>query len=166
MGTSTPVNIPSKMKAWVYGQYGKPEDVLKLKSEVDVPDVNDDQVLIKVVAASLNPINFKHMHGYFKAIDSPPPVNTFFLFFSRKIVVYRVGSKVKEFEVGDEAYGDIHEHICFVPKGMWVTSGVHCSGGEGTSFEAQEFEFCKGNKPSCSCRNSVWGPSKRWAFSW
>ena len=88
MATSTPVNIPSKMKAWVYGQYGTPEDVLKLGSEVDVPDVNDDQVLIKVVAASLNPIDFKHMHGYFKAIDSPPPVNTFFhFFFSGKFVV-------------------------------------------------------------------------------
>ncbi|XP_027077103.1 2-methylene-furan-3-one reductase-like [Coffea arabica] len=101
------------MKAWVYGQYGKPEDVLKLKSEVDVPDVNDDQVLIKVVAASLNPIDFKHMHGYFKAIDSPPLTVAGY---DVAAVVVRVGSKVKEVEVGDEVYGDIHEHALY-PKG-------------------------------------------------
>ncbi|XP_027073907.1 2-methylene-furan-3-one reductase-like [Coffea arabica] len=106
MATSTPVNIPSKMKAWVYGQHGKPEDVLKLESEVDVPDVNDDQVLIKVLAASLNPIDFKRMGGSFKATDSPLPTVAGY---DVAAVVVRVGSKVKEFKVGDEVYGDIHE---------------------------------------------------------
>ncbi|CDP11580.1 unnamed protein product [Coffea canephora] len=106
MGTSTPVNIPSKMKAWVYGQHGKPEDVLKLEFEVDVPDVNDDQVLIKVLAASLNPIDFKRMGGSFKATDSPLPTVAGY---DVAGVVVRVGSKVKEIKVGDEVYGDIHE---------------------------------------------------------
>ncbi|XP_027165713.1 2-methylene-furan-3-one reductase-like [Coffea eugenioides] len=113
MATSTPVNIPSKMKAWVYGQYGKPEDVLKLESEVDVPDVNDNQVLIKVVAASLNPVDFKRMYGEFKATDSPPPTVAGY---DVAGVVVRVGSKVKEFKVGDEVYGDVHEHA-LNPKG-------------------------------------------------
>nr|XP_027076032.1 2-methylene-furan-3-one reductase-like [Coffea arabica] len=112
MATSTPVNIPSKMKAWVYGQYGTPEDVLKLGSEADVPDLNDDQVLIKVVAASLNPIDFKHMHGYFKAIDSPPHPCTVSGYDVAAVVV-RVGSKVKEVKVGDEVYGYIHEHALY-----------------------------------------------------
>lgn len=74
-------NIPSKVKAWVYGQYGKPEDVLKLESDVAVPDVNDDQVLIKVVAAALNPVDTKRMAGLFKATDSPLPVKPLFQYF-------------------------------------------------------------------------------------
>ncbi|XP_027154824.1 2-methylene-furan-3-one reductase-like isoform X1 [Coffea eugenioides] len=114
MATSTPVSIPSKMKAWVYGQYGKPEDVLRLESEVDVPEVNDEQVLIKVAAASLNPVDIKMMAGLFKATDSPVPTVAGY---DVAGVVVKVGSKVKEFNVGDEVYGDIHEHALNNPKG-------------------------------------------------
>ncbi|CDP10913.1 unnamed protein product [Coffea canephora] len=114
MATSTPVRIPSKMKAWVYGQYGKPEDVLRLESEVDVPEVNDEQVLIKVAAASLNPVDIKIMAGLFKATDSPVPTVAGY---DVAGVVVKVGSKVKEFNVGDEVYGDIHEHALNNPKG-------------------------------------------------
>ncbi|KAL3526051.1 hypothetical protein ACH5RR_014423 [Cinchona calisaya] len=72
--TTTVNNIPSKMKAWVYSQYGKPEDVLKLETDIAVPDVKDDQVLIKVVAVAQNPIYPKRMSGLFKANDSPLPL--------------------------------------------------------------------------------------------
>ena len=65
--------IPSQMKAWVYGEYGG-VDVLKLESNVSVPDVKDDQVLIKVAAAALNPVDFKRRQGKFKNTDSPLPV--------------------------------------------------------------------------------------------
>lgn len=67
---------PAKMKAWVYSQHGKPEDILKFESEVDVPDVKDDQVLIKVVAAALNPIDALRMLGVINT-DSPLPVNPY-----------------------------------------------------------------------------------------
>lgn len=70
--------VPSEMKAWVYGEYGG-VDVLKLDSNVTVPDVKEDQVLIKVVAAALNPVDAKRRQGKFKATDSPLPViPTFF----------------------------------------------------------------------------------------
>ena len=73
--------VPSEMKAWVYGEYGG-VDVLKLDSNVAVPDVKEDQVLIKVVAAALNPVDAKRRQGKFKATDSPLPViPTFFHFF-------------------------------------------------------------------------------------
>ena len=47
---------------------------LKLKSDVLMPEVNHDQVLIKVVAAALNPVDFKRMFGFLKYTDSLPPV--------------------------------------------------------------------------------------------
>ena len=65
------------MKAWAYAEYGKSSDVLKLDSDVVVPQLNDDQVLVKVVAAGINPIDFKRMLGMFKDIDSPLPVSLF-----------------------------------------------------------------------------------------
>jgi len=68
-------SIPSKMKAWVYGEYGNVSNVLKFDSNVTVPQVKEDQVLIKVVAASINPVDAKRMLGMFKASDSPVPVS-------------------------------------------------------------------------------------------
>ncbi|CAK9187466.1 unnamed protein product [Ilex paraguariensis] len=70
--TSTSSSIPSKMKAWVYDEYGG-VDVLKFDSSVSVPEIKDDQVLIKVAAAALNPVDFKRRLGKFKATDSPLP---------------------------------------------------------------------------------------------
>lgn len=78
MASST-ATLPSKMKAWKYGEYGKSSDVLILDSDVAVPQPNDDQVLVKVAAAGINPIDFKRMLGMIKEIDSPLPV-TLFLF--------------------------------------------------------------------------------------
>lgn len=73
-------SIPSEMKAWVYGEYGG-VDVLKFDSKVSVPEVKEDQVLVKVVAAALNPVDFKRRQGKFKATDSPLPVIFLLVFF-------------------------------------------------------------------------------------
>jgi 2-methylene-furan-3-one reductase len=67
-------SIPSEMKACVYGEYGGVE-VLKFDDKVSVPEVKEDQVLIKVVAAALNPVDAKRRQGKFKATDSPLPVH-------------------------------------------------------------------------------------------
>lgn len=68
--------IPAKMKAWVYDDYGA-ADLLRLDEGVSVPEVKEDQVLIKVVAAALNPVDYKRRQGKFKATDSPLPVSPF-----------------------------------------------------------------------------------------
>ncbi|GER32239.1 hypothetical protein STAS_08301 [Striga asiatica] len=70
--SSSPSTIPSEMKAWTYSEYGGVE-VLKLESNVTVPEIKEDQVLVKVKAAALNPIDFKRRFGKFKATDSPLP---------------------------------------------------------------------------------------------
>lgn len=72
-GVATDASIPKEMKAWVYGEYGG-VDVLKLESNIAVPEIKEDQVLIKVVAAALNPVDAKRRQGKFKATDSPLPV--------------------------------------------------------------------------------------------
>lgn len=65
--------IPSVQKAWIYSEYGKSCDVLKFDVNFLVPEVKD-QVLIKVVAASLNPVFFKRMLEFCKDFGSPKPV--------------------------------------------------------------------------------------------
>ncbi|GMH27638.1 hypothetical protein Nepgr_029481 [Nepenthes gracilis] len=104
--------IPTEMKALVYEEYGG-VDVLKFDSKVAVPDLKDDQVLVKVVAAALNPIDFKRRTGIFKATDSPLPTVPGY---DVAGVVVKVGSQVKELKVGDEVYGDINEKALQGPK--------------------------------------------------
>ncbi|KAL9240943.1 hypothetical protein vseg_015108 [Gypsophila vaccaria] len=105
-------SVPKEMKAWVYEEYGG-VDVLKLKDNVEVPEFKDDQVLVKVVAAALNPVDFKRRFGKFKATDSPLPTVPGY---DVAGVVVKVGSAVKELKVGDEVYGDIHEKALDGPK--------------------------------------------------
>lgn len=102
------------MKAWIYREYGGVE-VLKLESDVAVPEINDDQVLIKVVAAALNPVDLKRRLGLFKATDSPLPIVPGF---DVGGVVVRVGSGVRNLKEGDEVYGDIIEKAFEDPKQM------------------------------------------------
>ncbi|XP_021292713.1 2-methylene-furan-3-one reductase [Herrania umbratica] len=104
--------VPSEMKAWVYGEYGG-VDVLKFDEKVAVPQVKEDQVLIKVVAAALNPVDGKRRQGKFKATDSPLPTVPGY---DVAGVVVKVGSQVKELKEGDEVYGNINEKALEGPK--------------------------------------------------
>ncbi|WCJ38439.1 2-methylene-furan-3-one reductase [Euphorbia peplus] len=105
-------SIPSEMKAWVYGEYGG-VDVLKFDDKIAVPELKEDQVLIKVVAAALNPVDAKRRQAKFKATDSPLPTVPGY---DVAGVVVKVGSKVKELKEGDEVYGDISEKALEGPK--------------------------------------------------
>ncbi|KAL1223005.1 NADPH-dependent alkenal/one oxidoreductase [Cardamine amara subsp. amara] len=105
-------SIPSEMKAWVYGEYGG-VDVLKLESNIAVPEMKEDQVLIKVVAAALNPVDAKRRQGKFKATDSPLPTVPGY---DVAGVVVKVGSAVKDFKEGDEVYADVSEKALEGPK--------------------------------------------------
>jgi NADPH:quinone reductase-like Zn-dependent oxidoreductase len=95
------------MKAIVFNQYGTP-DVLKL-ANVPVPTSKDDQVLVKVFAASVNSADYRLLSGPI------PRIMGFGLFKpNNKIMgadiagrIEAVGKNVTRFKPGDEVFGDI-----------------------------------------------------------
>lgn len=97
------------MKAIIRENYGLP-DVLAIK-EVDKPVVGDNEVLVKVYATSVNASDWELLRG------KPLYARIYGLFKpGYKILgsdiagcVEAVGRKVKQFQPGDEVFGDIFE---------------------------------------------------------
>jgi NADPH:quinone reductase-like Zn-dependent oxidoreductase len=94
------------MKGIAYHCYGSP-DVLKLE-DIEKPVAGDDQVLVKVRAAAVNPLDFHYMHGtpYIMRLDSGigTPKNTR-LGVDFAGTIEAVGKNVKKFKPGDEVLG-------------------------------------------------------------
>ncbi|MBV1947544.1 NADP-dependent oxidoreductase [Streptomyces sp. BV129] len=95
------------MKAISYRRYGGPE-VLEY-GELPEPKVGPDQVLIRVRAAAVNPVDWKCREGY---LD--PILNTVFPVVTGwdvSGVVVRPGASVVEYEEGDEVIGYVREDL-------------------------------------------------------
>jgi NADPH:quinone reductase-like Zn-dependent oxidoreductase len=94
------------MKAIVQDRYGSP-DVLELR-DVDPPTVKDDEVLVRIRAASVNPLDWYQVTGtpYLTRIGSglrrPKPSIPGVDLAGQ---VEAVGNSVTAFEVGDEVFG-------------------------------------------------------------
>ena len=105
------------MKAIVYEKYGSP-DVLQLK-EVEKPTPKDDEVLIKVHAASINSWDFDFLRGTpfiarFWGLRKP----------RNKILgtdiagrVEAVGRNVTQFQPGDEVFGEVSRRFLSIGWG-------------------------------------------------
>jgi NADPH:quinone reductase-like Zn-dependent oxidoreductase len=113
------------MKAIVYHEYGSP-DVLELR-EIDKPVVKDDEVLVRVRAASANPADWHFMRGlpYVMRPQSGlgKPKNRVL---GRDIAgqVEAVGKDVTRFRPGDEVFANVEtggfaEYTC-VSEGFLV----------------------------------------------
>lgn len=94
------------MKAIVYRCYGSP-DVLEF-ADVEKPMVADDEVLVKVVAASVNPLDWHYMRGspYIMRLGSgigAPKDSRLGVDFAG--TVEAVGKNVTRFKPGDEVFG-------------------------------------------------------------
>jgi NADPH:quinone reductase-like Zn-dependent oxidoreductase len=105
------------MKAMVYDRYGSP-DVLELR-EVDKPDVTDDGVLVRVRAASVNPVDWHMLTGepYLVRIEAGlrrPKRAVLGVDFAG--TVEAVGGSVTDFQPGDEVFGARNgafaEYVC------------------------------------------------------
>ncbi|HUI63125.1 MAG TPA: NAD(P)-dependent alcohol dehydrogenase, partial [Steroidobacteraceae bacterium] len=94
------------MKAAVYREYGSP-DVIRLEDAAR-PDMEDDQVLVRVHAASVNPLDWHYMRG--TPYVMRPEVGLRYPSDTRLGVdfagtVEAVGPKVTRFHLGDEVFG-------------------------------------------------------------
>ena len=111
------------MKAIVYHEYGSP-DVLRLE-EIEKPTAGDNEVLIKVCAASVNPYDWHFMRGL------PYLVRMFVGLRKPKITrlgvdgagrVEAVGKTVTRFKPGDEVFGSFRgafaEYACAPESGL------------------------------------------------
>jgi NADPH:quinone reductase-like Zn-dependent oxidoreductase len=105
------------MKALTYDQYGSP-DVLELR-EIDKPTVADDDVLVRVHAASVNPVDWHTMTGtpYLVRVESglrKPKREVLGVDFAG--TVEAIGRNVKQFQPGDEVFGAksgaFAEYVC------------------------------------------------------
>lgn len=88
------------MKAAYISRYGNIDDVQFDKQPK--PSVTEDTVLVKVHAASINPLDLRVLEGEFKAIL--PVKFPFILGNDFAGIVVEVGSNVSQFKVGDEVY--------------------------------------------------------------
>lgn len=96
------------MKAIIFTKYGPPE-VLRL-GEIDKPAPKDDEVLVKVLATSVNSWDWELLRGTpfanrltFGLLK--PRIRTLGADIAGKVEA--VGSNVKQFQPGDEVFGDL-----------------------------------------------------------
>jgi NADPH:quinone reductase-like Zn-dependent oxidoreductase len=123
-----PVASRRTMYAMVQEKYGRPGDVLSTR-EVPLPEIDDDEVLVKVAFSSVNAMDWHLVNGkpyIFRASFGFRPQPTPGADVAG--VVEAVGSAVSHFEVGDQIFGEVwtgayaeyvrakEEHLALKPK--------------------------------------------------
>ena len=107
------------MKAMVYTKFGSP-DVLQLK-EVEKPIPKDNEILIRVRAASANPYDWRHLRAdpFFIRFMGAGLLKPKHRILGADIAgeVEAAGSRVKQFRAGDAvfgeaSYGGFAEYVC------------------------------------------------------
>jgi NADPH:quinone reductase-like Zn-dependent oxidoreductase len=121
------------MKALIRDAYGSP-DVLEVR-DVPAPVPSEDELLVRVHAASINDWDWGLLHGPTLPIGNAPPKPILGSDVAGRVVA--VGNRVQRFKPGDEVYGDLSrfgrrgwggfaEYVCareraFVPKPARMT---------------------------------------------
>ncbi len=98
------------MKAIQQTGYGEISENIKI-SEIDKPTNNEDEVLIEVFAASVNPLDIKVVNGKFKGVGSYTFPSTMGHDISGKIV--EKDKDVTNFNIGDDVYAYIDKQGSF-----------------------------------------------------
>lgn len=120
------------MKAWAITRYGDNSHVKLI--DVAEPLPNDDEVLIQVKAASINPVDFKIRNGELRLVLN----YRFPLILGNDCsgVVTKVGKNVTAFKVGDEVYTRPHkERIGTLAQFIAAQEDTVAHKPKGISFE-------------------------------
>lgn len=97
------------MKAAYINHYGNIDDVQL--DEQSKPLITENDVLVKIHAASINPLDLRVLEGEFKAIQ--PVKFPFILGNDFAGIVVQVGANVKQFKAGDEVYAKTDQNGAF-----------------------------------------------------
>ena len=98
------------MKALQMIKYGEIRDSLSI-NEIEKPSIKQNDILVEVKAASLNPIDYKLVEGHLKEIV---PLNLpCTIGFDVSGVVVAKGTDVSDFEIGNEVYSRVPDKISF-----------------------------------------------------
>jgi NADPH:quinone reductase-like Zn-dependent oxidoreductase len=107
------------MKVIRYCEYGSPEDVLKLE-EIEKPVPNDNQVLVKVRAAALNPLDLgMRIPLWIRVLIGRRKPKETRLGVDYAGTVEAVGKNVTQYKPGDAVFGGrigaFGEYVCVAP---------------------------------------------------
>ncbi|QYA26946.1 NADP-dependent oxidoreductase [Gramella sp. MT6] len=121
------------MKALQIIKYGEIKDGLAIK-EVKKPTIKSKDILVKVKAAALNPIDYKIVQGHLKdmvPLDLPCTIG-----FDVSGVVIEKGDEVEDFEVGDEIFSRVpQEQMGTVAEFVTIKSELVAKKPTNISFE-------------------------------
>ncbi|HKJ48228.1 MAG TPA: NADP-dependent oxidoreductase, partial [Christiangramia sp.] len=121
------------MKALQITKYGELKESLEF-ADVEKPSISDSEILIEVKAAALNPIDYKIVQGHLKEVlqlDLPSKIG-----YDVSGEIVEVGSKVKDFKVGDAVYSRVpQEYMGTVAEFVAVESNVVAHKPENVTFE-------------------------------
>ena len=113
------------MKAAVYTRYGPPNVVVQI-ADVEMPVPKDNEVLIQVRAASVNPLDWHFMRGtpYFVRIMTglrKPKITRLGVDVAGQVEA--VGRNVTQFKPGDDVFGSCIRYPQASGVKVWVCQG-------------------------------------------
>ena len=141
--------MATTMQALHITGYGTIKENLKILN-VPIPTIADDEVLVEIYSASLNPHDYKTIQGKYKKFEKlslPAPIGG-----DASGVIIAKGSDVKSFEIGDEVFGVVHGSIAQYGKtkaSQLVKKPKNITYNEAASFpivgltSIQAFEYAK-----------------------
>ena len=89
------------MKAIITKNYGS-VDVLSIEN-VDLPAIQEDEILIQVKAASINPLDWRIRTGEMKIMTGKTPPKILGSDYAG--IVNKIGKNIKKYKIGDEVFG-------------------------------------------------------------
>ncbi|TXD96849.1 NADP-dependent oxidoreductase [Psychrobacter frigidicola] len=162
--TSTPKNannkLPNQQHAVVINEFGTP-DVMNYQDGIDIPTVGDNQVLIKVAYAGINPVDYKTRQGKGWGADNirkdkfdydKPAILGFDVageVISSKSEQFKVGDKVAALNFAGGCYGEYvaidAKLLAAVPESITLkqAGALPCAGQ--TALQFVEFADIKKN---------------------